>query len=522
MSRTEIPIHKVRAETAHAAALASVQAVPIDHKAVRFPTFPAIEKTSVMKFEADSVQSVEDKTNTYALLMRAPHSPIWFSKSISGAVTGSQYVYRDLTGNQPGLPADHGEVYELDTLFTSDAGLKTTFNTQAFCGSYYPALDDSGRVWFYCPAGFSVSTSFKAFDNLSGGQWRLTFEYVTEFNTADIQIFNATGGCVNQYISCTFNQLSGCWFRPTTLQCVNAASPNQTSMTQILVGYCTGGTLQGPTPTDAQFKTTYFDPPAIAAGSPAATLTHPWRDTRANAVSALCRNVTAVLNKEGTVTSYRTPVTGSGVLAPGYIVKFDSLVSMTQAEDRYFGPLEKGWYAFAPPCQASTKFRDWTFGESDAPCWRLDAFNHIIVVRFSDYGSGGVNATNLGVTACYHIEWRNTSVFWETGICRTPVEEWHSSMVALAAMPCMYENWVHLGLIAQAARAAAAWAIPKAISVARPYVTKAFNKHVAPFAGKAVSTAAQYIAEKAANAVTRKVRKQQPRARPKPRAQRKK
>ncbi len=58
-------------------------------------------------------------------------------------------------------------------------------------------------------------------------------------------------------------------------------------------------------------------------------------------------------------------------------------------------------------------------------------------------------------------------MLWDIGISPIPLEDWHRAQVALASIPFFYENFIHLSMIASAARAASARLAPVLVPIAK-------------------------------------------------------
>jgi hypothetical protein len=218
----------------------------------------------------------------------------------------------------------------------------------------------------------------------------------------------------------------------------------------------------------------------------------PYSNTRSTAAAALFTNVTAVLNKEGTVGACRVPVNTPGVFSSD---PYLAVAPGVAPKDRYWGPLERGFYAFSPPDQSTELFRDYRqTAEANVnlyPRFYLDGFDYIVVIQFTDMDATA--GTNLAITIDNHLEFRTTSMLFPTTFSMTSLESYHLAQMALAKQGCMFENFVHLATIANLVRTAVTQLAP----VVMPYIKPA-----------AVS-AGNFLLNKAVNAINDKLHQTQ-------------
>jgi hypothetical protein len=218
----------------------------------------------------------------------------------------------------------------------------------------------------------------------------------------------------------------------------------------------------------------------------AATTIIPWKSVRTTAVGALFSNVTAVLNKEGTVKAARL---NSELINPLYSGGYDAAIDRVYPKDRYFGPMENGLYTFTLPDSGSEQYRDvlehtqnaifpvWTGRAMNPAVFDLDKLNYFNMIVFTDIGTSD---TTLAITADRHIEFRSTSVLFPLGFSTCQLETYHASQMALVQLGVFFENPAHLGLIgaavAQAVRAVASYAYPVVRQVGQAALMAAGDK----------------------------------------------
>jgi hypothetical protein len=447
------------------AQLAQVQAVPHEYPPLRLPTFPSIERTSVLKFVANAQTSVESREKVF-ILRRDPVVPVWHSAPFTTALT-QVYTFDPSTSGlyqKPNFPNLQGGNYDVSILT----------DTKPFATLLFPATPvqtipwilgkSSKENWYYIPCGMVGIVSVLVDASPAGGAWELTFESTLDFSTNDASAAATVASTLSgNYIN--FVVPAEGFFRPLTIN-VQTAVGNALQISSVYVGFTSNGTVPFTTPS-APASTIYpFIPllsQPIEPGVPQI-----YEGARANAVAMLISNSTAVLNKEGTVEAYRVQDSGSMVLnyttAIGNLTRFSEHAA---PPDRYLGLMEKGIYAFTIPDQGSANFRDWTmqlWGGQTVSLVQLDNAAYDFVIGCTDLTAG---ATNLSITIDIHLEFRNATMLWPIGVSMVPLEEWHKAQLALHKIPCFHENPLHLAAIAGVARAAAMRLAPYAIPLLR-------------------------------------------------------
>jgi hypothetical protein len=414
---------------------------PHDHKPMRLPTFPDVERTSILPFVSVSQAVVPSAGTGLGFVIRAPAAPVWFQRS----VTWNGYYDFRFSMNGLGLPNSVGTSLQFADLLTDPTW--TVNNNFPF----WPGIcqDANGVFWFWAPAGSQCSMMVNCYAVIGGSAFYLDYEYTTSFRTAETSkgttAFTVTGSTAFTNVTST-----GMFWRPIGLYCLTTG--NAVTIDTIYVRTFSGGTpivVLGGT-VDSVMPVSQTPPEFLVAPSV-------YNSCRVNAVSALFQNTTAVLSKEGSVEAVllsmrqrnNYPLVSSSA-------DFTSITADIAASCRYVGLLEKGMYTFALPDAKCSEFRDCaqiiTSNGSSVPLLNLDAFDYVNYFRFTDYSSP---ATNLLVTIDVHHEFRNTTMLWPIGVSAVPLEEWHKSQVALQGMLPFYENPTHLMAIANLARLAA-------------------------------------------------------------------
>lgn len=216
-----------------------------------------------------------------------------------------------------------------------------------------------------------------------------------------------------------------------------------------------------------------------------------YKNCRCTAASALFSNVTANINKEGTVRAVRANAEN---LNPWEDWRVD--VAFTQVNPEYAVnlPLATGLYAFAMPDQKTLKFRDcvhdresatgglapWPAGRGDAAVMDIGGFDNVMLMLFTDAGVG--STTQLQVIVDTHLEFKHNSPLWELKVSNVTPDEMMQAIKALQQMQHAFENPLHLSDILRYVQKAAGMLLPH-IS---PFLVDTYNKLAAPATGYSI------------------------------------
>lgn len=439
--------------------IAKTIALPGSKPPIRFPHYPALERTAVMSFNASIPFSVTD-VSTHVMLTRSPIFPLWGDQSFS-------------------LPLYYGATYSLAN--TEGAGATTVYNipvvdcsgafwgdsssgvgTPELAGSVSSAVKkpvfgiDSGLTdvpYVYFPAGsqmlFSVgnagvaaeaTATIEAWVGPGDGQ---STNYVIKANTA------ATTASMGATMLVTTNS----WLR---VKCVSLELASQVlSFTPIVSFGCARGATPTYTRNNTFGKWTFGAPdsPTTTAFFPLHfnpeydTSLAPFRNTRLNAVAALFTNTTKVMNKEGTALWGRLAPTRTN---PWRVTK-DDIQQIHPAEKSFMG-LEQGCYAYNPPSTDLNDFANQTFrsyyavndsADNNQPVYRLESTAMVCHGFFNDPDGG----TSLAINLDYHIEFKTSSTMFQIGVSNLPLEALHQAQVGLLKAGFFFSNWDHTEMI---------------------------------------------------------------------------
>lgn len=454
--------------------MAKTIAVPNQYRPRRMPTFPALERTSILSFTSTGIQSVPSAGTANYVLCRSPAFPLWHGK-IVGDIGACKI---DLNLDAAGASASQPVADDVEPMF-SVAG--------DFVGAAHPVVVYQGLS--YVLLGGQASTHGGVNPYCIGIQATVT---AGSFLYADITAtylrwsasgVTTTSGDAGVNLQVSGTQYGTVWSIPADVFAVRVSSVTWfagTGVTNTISSTQWGVTTTRETATNLQKAVCLTSPVTnglslvrrVLPAFPMPAYNEsklPYESSRATAVGVLFSNVTAVLNKEGTVECCRVPAGAYPVFSP-----LDWDFATVIPAERYFGPLEKGLYAFTLSDAQSDTYRDHfrARGSDQNPLFDLEQVGYFSLIRFTDLDSA--STTNLAITLDRHIEFRSTSQLFPLGFSSDTLESYHQTQIALAQMGTFMENPVHLATIARMA----ATAIKAAWPYAKPVVMAAAHKGI--------------------------------------------
>lgn len=214
-----------------------------------------------------------------------------------------------------------------------------------------------------------------------------------------------------------------------------------------------------------------------------------YRNCRCNAASALFSNVTAQLNKEGTVRAVRTT---RASVNPWADWRADRTFTTVNPDYCKNFKLEDGLYVFAMPDARSLKFRDCIHdrttatgglgsqGPNASPIMDIGGFDNVMLMLFTDAGVG--TTTQLQVTVDTHLEFKHNSPLWELRVTNMTPDDMAQAVKALQQMQHSFENPLHMSDILRYVQRAAGLLLPHV----SPFLVDTFNKLAAPAVGYSI------------------------------------
>lgn len=448
--------------------VAKAIALPGENPPVRFPSYPALERTSVLRFNTPKSWALGSGARR-VMLARQPAFPLWMEDGPGASTTNLPWSYTVgwITDKRVGGGGDQQlDVYT--SLNYANAGVQPqTFISQVPTVSgvtappcVYPPLAVDMRTgntpWVWVPKGADVLLSVMP-DVIAPGNYVATVNGAVWGPGGEMSGTTTSLGMVANSFGATVSLglpalEGGQWWKPKNIGITNVALADTTQLKVYVtvvaaastITIVAGSTTDNPriTCTGGTTAATVFLPavaPSEFQNSPI-----PWQSTRTTAVASLFTNTTKVLDKEGTVMWGRI---NPDARSP-FTVGVSDLQILHPSEKAYMG-LEQGTYTYVPPSTDQGSFWDHTLTPTDAssvarlyttvPTYRLDN-TALVVCGFFDDPDGG---TKLAINLDWHVEFRNTSALFPIGLSRMTLESFHQAQLALVEAGFFYQNESH-------------------------------------------------------------------------------
>lgn len=459
-------MHAARQAVKDERIIAQTIAVPKDHKPVRLPTFPNLERTAVCSLMSNGTTSFKQGATSVnpALftLCRSPTYPLW------GPVVWNNYGYScwfNLPDGTTHFTGAENATYEIPRVLSANG--RGEGKSGAPFVMMYPTMGvRSGEGWIYVPAGFRACTELfitLVSGTFSGNAFQCTIELLTGEETLSTVSTTATSS--TQSVSFGHQVTDNTWFRPIEIRQLTGTSGYVAKIALTAAGWSTGATFADMAPISYTKFMPMIAPPEFKVS------TAPYHSTRVTACSLLLSNVSRVMYKEGTVLAARLPTARVSLIS----VSEEDLAAVHPAE-KYFGPLEKGCYTFTLPDASSEQFQrcymtDTALQESFVyPVFNIDTADYFTAIYCYDLNS--TDDTELAWTLNTHLEFRTSSMLFQVGFSTIPLEEYHQSQLGLVKLGTIYENPTHLGTITALVKSA----IKRAAPVIMPIAARAARK----------------------------------------------
>lgn len=476
--------------------LAKQIALPHEFAPERFPSFPALERTAVMGFNAPVSLALPAETPVKVMLSRQAAYPAWAeipnTKSsfyaVGYAFTDSEPSWTAGTGGGSNTLGIAGNVWDWAVAARGASASQLGFGT-AVTNFTYPILAvDSGTgtlpfVWKpknsvlsivtgFVPTGSAVPMNTNNEVHVSYDMWLSPGQIETHEATVSV-LADKTSGLA------ALSESQG-WFRPRSATIkvpVGCTYPQGEYVAYLIVtpaactlttSASTLGSITLAAGTDSVDFLPMMQPYEFANSQ------LPWYSTRTTAAALLGTNVSQVLVKGGTVLA--------GRVAPQIIDPFnvtaDYITNLHPAEKAYL-PLETGVYTYAPPSTDMVDFWDYTLATgskntnlskivSAAPLYRLDNTSLVNIMFITASGIIEKLACNID----WHIEFRTTSTLFQIGLSAVTLEAFHQAQLALVTAGFFFENPEHKTVLAKVISAVRKIA-PSAIGMLNPLAGKA-------------------------------------------------
>jgi len=470
--------------------LAKQIALPHEFSPQRFPSFPALERTAVMGFNAPLTTNIAAAASNKYIVTRQAAYPLWGPIAVGGAATcyGASVGY-----SLPVTPAVSGPAF---TNFAApdrwNVGNVAPGDTQVgISGSVayllYPVLGVDpvfGAAPFLYIPSYSGICGFHFVVSLTTVQAAKTFslEYRVWDSPGEARVLRARvitdGTNRGAAVSLAINAESGIWVQFAGISTSSTLDTFVGGLNIELVASGPSGTYAGSTSSAGTL--TLGTAPSVGIllplMSPAefSNSSLPWYSTRTTASAALFTNVTQLLNKGGTVLGGRV---APHVVSPWAVTQ--SYITGLHPAEKAFLPLETGVYTYVPPSTDMVGFMDYTLdtsmGAKPCPVHRLDNDSLVNILFLTATGAVESMAINMD----WHIEFRTTSTLFQVGLSAITIEAFHQAQLALVSAGFFFENPTHgsilsriaqtAGRIGRAAFAASAYVYPEVGAMQKGY-----------------------------------------------------
>lgn len=441
-------------------------ALPGESKPQRYPSFPALERTAVMGFNAPLSYAPKCATPFKVMLCRQAAYPLWATQAFTGCFSYSASWKCDLgssSGNQESTVSPGPIAYTSGTVPHLLAGSKYFPRNDATTalparGPFLGTDLASGPLeWIYAPIGSLACISIN-FENppdfnddvqMVVESWSSTGQFSSNSIKVDAPV--GGGGCV---IASLLGY--GSFLRVSRFTLLSNLNSDYMPTINIMVTNATVATFtQDPAPGNfGKWALSVPTPLVFLPLSYPAEFDHselPWQGTRVTAVSALFTNVSQLLNKDGTVLWGRVSPTSTN---PFLVVESD--ITNLHPAEKAFLALEQGTYTYVAPSTDMADFWDYTVNSTNLlasypdakiqplpPLYRLDNTSLVNIAFFSDPSA----TTALAVNLDWHIEFRTTSALFQVGLSTVTLEAFHQAQLLLANHSYFYNNSNHVALL---------------------------------------------------------------------------
>lgn len=502
-----MPYTKVTQAVSSLDKIAQTIAVPKLNPPHRVPTFPQVERTAVVEFYANGTIKTGTDGKIFALMFNSPVYPLWVSgQDSSPGTAGLEY---------PIIAVDQitaGDVtLDIEQLYSKTFGAGQ--NGIPILGQLY------GKEYIYVPQGTYLFVQINAtitaeFSSIMGS---INVSYYNGGDDNSVKVIIGDGATTpigsNKLISWfSTSPVVGGWYAFSSVNWTQTGVIG--SWSNLQVGWSTQSSGNPSIAPSGSLNSSAFMPFNAGAVPEFQNSVVPYTSTRSTATSALFQNVTKVLNKEGTVKAVRIPTGAIGIPQNGSSQTYPGIWSANiftsnvfvsaHPKETYYGPLEKGLYAFCLPDQASMRFTDSVISPSKVgvnnpsittdsrPCMDLEGFQYVNCIEIVDFDA--TNPTQLAVEVSQHLEFRTASQLFQLGFSKVSMDSWHAAMTALSNLGVFYENPTHLRKIAMSV----ASATRTAAGIIAPHLLRS-----------AAALGKQYVKKKALEGVVSLVRRTQ-------------
>lgn len=429
---------------------------------MRFPSFPALERTAVMGFNASIPYSI-GAGDTQVFLSRSATFPIWGEQAMTGN-TSTYGVGYEFTSTEGVATTELQNPTVIDTSGvwwgSNQSGVALPTRTAPGSGIKRAILGIDGATtdlpFIYAPKDSYLMMSMGKL----GVNWEATITFESWVAPGDVQnygtVFKLTSGGVDASGSATHKLTTNVWLRLKGLSLELAGTAGVGVTPVVAVGVSVSSVSAPVFSNSGSYGSWSF--PAVGSSRFLLPLTFspeysnsiiPWQSTRLNSVAALFTNTTKVLNKEGTVLWGRV---SPARYNPWRTAKTD--IDQLHPAEKCFMNLEQGAYVYNPPSTDLADFHNYTYrsyygtgnGDNDnQPVYRLDSTAYVVQGFFNDPDGD----SNFAINCDYHLEFRNSSTLFQIGVASSPLECLHTAQLGLLKAGFFFNNMDHIAVISK-------------------------------------------------------------------------
>lgn len=477
--------------------LARQIALPGEHMPLRFPSFPALERTAVIGFNQPVSVSLPASTPVAFTVCRQAAYPVWadlgFSSDLkyfhavdyttnrsAGVGTANESIEYNISPNLSGWTVSDRAASGKFCGFTGSPGT----NHLAKWALLGRDTNLPGPEWIYVPAGGTNTLLTAVVSGSSaavGGSltWTVQLEVWNtpgESTNLPLWIFSGTinAGEWGSLATVPLSTATGAWVRPASLSVISGAGATASSSNYGItlmaysgaVAYAAGTSAGLVTITSASVTGTTGTHMPLVFPAEFSNSVMPWLATRVTASALLCTNVSQVLVKGGTVLG--------GRISPAWLspwgVTQSNVNGLHPAEKAYL-PLETGAYTYCPPSTDLVFFGDYTVnpvgGAANAPLYVLS--NDSMYNKM--YLTAASTAEQVACTVSWHLEFRTSSALFQIGLSAMTLESLHSAQLVLAESGFFFENMTHHQILSRVIAAAKKY-VPSMLAMVHPLAGK--------------------------------------------------
>lgn len=419
----------------------------------RIPTFPEVARTTALRFGNTGVLSTGTNAATRIVLLRSPVLPVMVDSAQPFVLVGEASYPAGNGGpiicpsiNLIGSPNGSAP---LNITFSGTANTNTFLIRDETTGasSYVPIVNygiSSVSVWLF--NGDSTGTNWTGDETTA----MLRVEWLMSTGETAESTHPVTAGGSTSTSSITFlfpvpNALvigvrplnvSSIWNAGYSAGRIRVVTHNfETAVATPAVGAASGSLALALPRTVLQ---PLFAPPGINQSLV------PYQDSRLTALGVHVRNVTKIMNKEGTWLAARV----SSRTTNPFAVDLNALYPTLNVLDRATGPLEADLTLVLPPSSKLMDFEDhimssgsfntattWITGNT--PILQYANLTQFVVATAFDPDTA--TPTTLAIDGAWHLEFRHSGTLWPLQVTRESLEtHHHRAIVAVERPPAIF------------------------------------------------------------------------------------